>query len=321
MDLLSDILSRLKLSGTLYFRTSFTSPWSIRVPAFENVSRFHFAHKGRCLVRIAPDEPPVHLEQGDLVIITRGAAHTLFCDPKTENLAVQLDSVVQESGFTGSGALVYGEPGTDHETQLVCGHFAFDPHARHMLLEALPSHIHIQNYGEAAGSWMESTLRVIGSEAGRAQPGGDLIALKMSEIIFAQALRSYLASPDADRPVIAGFADPGIARALAAIHKDPAHGWSLEELATIAGMSRTSFATRFADRMTTTPLGYITHWRMQLAQQQLVHSDDPIIEIAESVGYHSEAAFSRVFKKHHLTPPATYRRNLQQSAGNQVAHT
>jgi AraC-like DNA-binding protein len=263
-------------------------------------------------VRIAPDEPPVLLEQGDLIIITRGASHTLYCDPKTEGLAVQLDTVVEQSGFTGTGALIWGEPGTDHETQLVCGHFAFDPHAHHMLLDALPSHIHIENYGESAGHWMESTLRVIGTEAGRAQPGGDLIALKMSEIIFAQALRSYLASPDANRPVISAFADPGIARALTAIHQDPAFNWTLEDLAREAGMSRTSFATRFAERMTTTPLGYITHWRMQLAQQQLVHSDAAIIDIAESVGYHSEAAFSRVFKKHHLTPPATYRRMVQQ---------
>ena len=225
------------------------------MPAFENISRFHFAHKGRCLVRIEPDEPPLHLEQGDLVIITRGTAHTLYCDPTTENLAVQLDQVVEQSGFTGSGALVYGEPGTHHETQLVCGHFAFDANANHLLIDALPSYIHIKNYGEMAGSWMEATLRVIGSEAGRGQMGGDLIALKLSEIIFAQALRCYLNSQGADRPVIAGFADPKIAQALTAIHKEPAHPWTLDDLARIAGMSRTSFATRFSQRMTTTPLG------------------------------------------------------------------
>ena len=98
MDLLSDILSQLKLTGTLYFRTSFTSPWSIRVPSFEKVSRFHFAHRGRCLVRVEADKDPVLLEQGDLIIITRGAAHTLFCDPSTENPALLLDQVVEESG-------------------------------------------------------------------------------------------------------------------------------------------------------------------------------------------------------------------------------
>lgn len=308
MDLLSDILAHMQLSGTLYFRTSFTSPWSIKVPSFENVARFHFAHKGRCFVRVGQEPEPVMLEQGDLIIIPRGATHTLYCDPKTENQVIMLDKVVEQSGYTGSGTLVYGELGTNHETQLVCGHFSFAEQASHLLIDALPSYIHIQNYGEAAGHWMESTLRVIGTEAGRAQMGGDLIALKMSEIIFAQALRAYLNNEGADKPVMSGFTDPNIARVLTAVHKDPAHPWTLEGLSKIAGLSRTSFATRFVKCMTVTPMGYITHWRMQIASQKLIGSDDPIIKIAEDVGYQSEAAFSRVFKKHHMAAPATYRR-------------
>lgn len=308
MDLLSDILSRMRLSGTLYFRTSFMSPWSIKVPPFNDVSRFHFAHRGRCFVRIDGVADPVLLEQGDLIIITRGASHTLYCDPATENLAVQLDEVVQTSGFTGNGTLVYGAPGTDLETQLVCGHFAFDSGTNHPLIDALPQHIYIRNYGETAGSWMESTLRVIGAEAGRERMGSDLIALKMSEIIFAQALRTYLNSDGADQPVLAGFSDPNIARVLNAIHQDPAFNWTLDELAQIAGMSRTSFATKFSRCMSTTPLGYITQWRMQIARQSLAESNIPIINVAEAVGYQSEAAFGRVFKKHFETAPATYRR-------------
>ena len=314
MDLLSDILSRMQLSGTLYFRTSFTSPWSIRVPAFENVARFHFAHKGRCFVRIEGEDTPVPLEQGDLVIIMRGASHTLYCDPTTENQAVLLDQVVEKSGFTGKGALVYGEAGTSYETQLVCGHFAFGENAQHLLIDALPSHIHIRNYGHTAGAWMENTLKVIGNEAGREHMGSDLIALKLSEIIFAQALRTYLENEGAGLPVLAGFADANIARVLTAIHERPGHAWTLETLADRAGMSRTAFVTRFSECMTMTPLGYITHWRMQIARQQLADSSEPIIQIAEQVGYGSEAAFSRVFKKHHASAPATYRRQVQQSA-------
>lgn len=308
MDLLSDILSRIKLSGTLYFRTSFTSPWSIRVPSYEKVARFHFAHKGRCLIRIDPSKPPVVLEQGDLVIITRGAAHTLYCSPATETPAAMLDEVVEKSGFTGTGALVYGELGTDHETQLVCGHFAFEKDARHLLIDALPLFIHIANYGETSGVWMENTLKVIGHEAGRGNMGSDLIALKMSEIIFAQALRTYMENQGAEIPVLSGFADPCIARALSAIHQDPAHPWSLERLAQIAGMSRTSFANRFSHCMTMAPLAYISQWRMQIARQELIASNDSIIQIAVKVGYSSEAAFSRAFKKFYSKAPATYRR-------------
>jgi len=314
MDLLSDILSHMQLSGTLYFRTSFTSPWSIRVPPFENVSRFHFAHSGRCFVRVGNENKPVLLEQGDLVIITRGATHTLYCDPTTENQAIVLDEVIEKSGFTGRGALVYGETGTNHETQLVCGHFAFDPHARHPLIDALPSYIHVKNYGEAAGSWMESTLKVIGAEAGRGRMGSDLIALKLSEIIFAQALRAYLSSDGADRPVLAGFSDTHIAATLNAIHEAPETDWTLDNLAKIAGMSRTSFATKFSKLVNMTPMNYITQWRMQIARQRLCASDTPIIEIAEATGYQSEAAFGRVFKKYFDVPPAKYRRQIQSTA-------
>jgi AraC-like DNA-binding protein len=308
MDLLSDILSRLQLSGTLYFRTSFTSPWSVLVPSFQNVARFHFAHKGRCLVRVGQAKDPVMLEQGDLIIIPRGATHTLFCDLTTENQAVMLDKVIEDSGYSGSGTLIYGELGTDHETQLVCGHFSFAKNAGHVLIDALPSHIHIRNYGEAAGQWMENTLRVIGSEAGRGGMGGDLIALKMSEIIFAQALRVYLNDEGADMPVLSGFADPNLSRVLTAVHKDPSYPWTLDNLAKVSGLSRTSFATRFVKRMTLTPMGYITSWRMQIASQQLTNTDDPIIKVAEDAGYKSEAAFSRVFKKYHSEAPATFRR-------------
>ena len=314
MDLLSDILAQMQLAGTLYFRTSFTSPWSIRVPAFEKVARFHFAHKGRCLIRIEEDKPPVMLEQGDLVIIMRGAAHTLFCDPATENPAMLVDQVVEKSGFDGTGSLVYGEAGSHHETQLICGHFAFSPYSQHLLFDTLPSHIHIQNYGAESGIWMENTLRVIGNEAGRQKMGGDLIALKMSEIIFAQALRSYIEHEGHDMPVLAGFADSQISRALSAIHKNPGHPWDLITLAQIAGMSRTSFATRFAQCMSVPPLVYITQWRMQIARHALEKSDSSIISIAEKVGYQSEAAFSRVFKKNNDLAPASFRRAVRGAA-------
>lgn len=308
MDLLSDILSQLKLSGTLYFRTSFTSPWSVKVPSFEKVSRFHFAHRGRCLVRINHAEDPVILNQGDLILITQGAPHTLFCDPSTEDQAIQLDQVVADSGFTGQGTLVYGEPGTSHETQLICGHFAFDKHAKHPLIDALPAFIHIKNYGETAGNWMESTLKVIGAEAGQNNMGSDLIALKMSEIIYTQLIRNYLASNNNSETALAGFSDPAMTKVLQAIHQSPQHPWTLIELTSTAGLSRTALLNRFSQYLSMSPNTYITQWRMQLAQQRLLDSNTSIIDIAESVGYQSEAAFGRVFKKHFAVAPATYRR-------------
>jgi len=314
MDLLSDVLSQIDLKGTLYFRASLTSPWGVTVPAYENVARFHFAHKGRCLVRIDPQQPPLLLEQGDLVIITKGASHKLYCDPKTEEATLPLDTVIEKSGFTGTGALVYGEPGTDHETQLICGHFAFEKESKNLLIDSLPPFIHVKNYGEASGLWMENTLKVIGNEAGCEKLGGDLIALKLSEIIFVQALRAYLDDIGSDVPVLSGFADTNIARTLTAMHQNPEENWTLEKLSRLAGMSRTAYSTRFSKCMTMSPLAYLTYWRMQIARRQLSQSDDAIIQIAENIGYQSEAAFSRVFKKHHQSAPATYRRKLRANA-------
>ena len=309
MDILSDILLQLKLKGTLYFRTSFTSPWSVGVPAYADVARFHLVHQGRCLLRIDGEAEPVMLEQGDLIIITRGAAHTIFSDHADEHPVAELDQVMEQSGFTGHGTLVFGEFGSNHETQLVCGHFAFDEQARHPIIQALPSYIHIRNYGQASGKWLDNTLRIIGAEAGRDQLGSDLISMKMSEIVFTQVLRTYVETDGRHNPALAGYSDPRITKALQAIHTTPSHGWTLDELASVAGMSRTSFSTTFTRFMSVSPMAYMTQWRMELSRQQLLGTSDPLITIAEQAGYQSEAAFSRVFKKYYSVAPATYRRN------------
>jgi len=136
-----------------------------------------------------------------------------------------------------------------------------------------------------------------------------ILSLKMSEIIFAQVLRTHLETVGSDRPVLAGFADPNIARALKAVHDDPGFNWSLEQLGNLAGMSRTSFVSKFTNCVSMTPMEYITHWRMQIARKLLAETSSPIIEVAERVGYQSEAAFGRVFKKHFERAPATYRRS------------
>ncbi|MFT6695390.1 MAG: AraC family transcriptional activator of mtrCDE, partial [Paracoccaceae bacterium] len=166
LDLLSDILINLSMRGSLYFRTSFTSPWGLAVPSYENVARFHFAHRGSCLVSVDGVSEPVSLEQGDLIIIPHGASHDLFCSLDAKDAILQLDTVVERSGYDGSGVLVYGGEQPNSETQLICGHFSFEKQARHILMERLPPFIHLKNYGETAGKWMEATLRVIGDEAG-----------------------------------------------------------------------------------------------------------------------------------------------------------
>ena len=236
LDLLSDVLTNLSMRGTIYFRTSFTKPWGVAVPRYENVARFHFAHRGNCLVHVDGVTDPVDLAQGDLVIIPHGAPHALYCGHEPDKTIMPLDTVLETSGFDGSGVLVYGGDEPQSETQLICGHFAFDPTARHILMERLPPYIHLRNYGETAGRWMEATLRMIGEEAGGQKMGSDLIALKMSETIFAQAIRTFVESADASDRGLGAFGDKHLGRALDAFHKAPADAWTVETLASAGAL-------------------------------------------------------------------------------------
>lgn len=314
-DLLSDILMQLSLKGTLYFRTSFRPPWGVRVPAYSNVARFHFAHRGECLVRHESGAAPLRLAQGDLVIIPGGAGHSLYCTPETEPDALPLETVLEKAGYDGSGVLYY--PGDDHlqdrETQLICGHFSVASGQEHPIFNRLPPMIHIPDYGAQAGQWMEASLRMIGAETAGPGLGGELIALKLSEMIFAQAIRAFLASPEAEDAGLSGFSDPQLARALTAFHADPSGNWTLEKLAREAGMSRTGFAVRFGEKVGMPPLRYLTYWRMQLACKALQETNKPLADIAEAVGYGSESGFSRVFSKEKGLPPARYRQTMVQA--------
>lgn len=308
LDVLSDVLSHLAIKGTLYFRTSFTSPWGVEVPPYENVARFHYAARGECLVRVAGAPETVSLAQGDLVIVPHGAGHSLFCAQTEDDAILHLDRVLEESGYDGEGVLVYGgRESEDRPTQLICGHVSFESDARHAIFERLPPFIHIRNYGASSASWMEATLRAIAEEVGQARMGSDLIALRMSEVIFAQAIRTFVESQEAGQAGLSGFADPHLSRALAAFHKRPSAAWSVESLAREAGLSRTGFAQRFVEKMGFTPMQYLTSWRVQLARAALAEGRLSMSDIAEMAGYASEAAFARVFKKDVGMTPAAYR--------------
>ncbi len=297
------------MRGTLYFRTSLTSPWGIEVPQFENVARFHFVHRGNCLVEVAGSENILELELGDLLIIPHGVAHKLYCSAETRKNVLPLETVIELSGYTGTGVLVYGGDEDDGDTQLICGHFSFEPHAKHVLIERLPPYIHIKDYGETAGKWMEATFRVIRDETGGQRMGGDLIALKMSEAIFAQAIRSFLESNEASEWGLDAFSDHNLSWALNAFHKSPNQNWTVETLAKVAGMSRTSFAVLFQKKMAMTPMGYVTAWRIEIAKKLLLVPNKSLTDVAESVSYASDSAFARVFKKETGMTPGEFKKS------------
>jgi len=181
-----------------------------------------------------------------------------------------------------------------------------------MIFERLPPYLHIAGYGETVGPWFADTLRMLGNEADQGHPGGDLIALRLSEIILAQALRRYLQGSEAQESALAGFTDPFLARALAAMHEDPARDWKVSDLAHEAGLSRSGFASRFAETLGVTPMVYLTRWRMQVAREALAKHGVSVGKAAELAGYASEAAFSRAFKAELGAPPSHFRLRSRQ---------
>ena len=305
-DALSQILDAVKMRGTVYFHTNFSPPWGVQVPAYSNVARFHMAMRGSCWVRVEGVDTPLHLSTGDLVVIPHGASHILS-DTKDRD-ALGVDEVVAQSGYNGHGALAYGGQQDEQACKLFCGHFEFEDGAVHPVLNALPPYIHIPNTQTMNANWLEAVMRFVSMEVFGEQPGSEAIVHRLSEIIFIQVIRAFVDNVGEDAGCLAAVLNPKFAKCLSQVHQQPDKHWTVETMAYEAGMSRTVFAERFTSLVGMTPLGYVTHWRMQLAKRELVQTDRSIIDIAENVGYGSEAAFNRAFKRQFDQTPGEMRR-------------
>jgi AraC-like DNA-binding protein len=311
MDVLSDVLGALRLRGTLYFTTEFGRPWGLRVPRLRNVARFHLVMRGTCWVRVMPDRPPILLETGDLVLVPHGEEHVLADTPDTPCRTV--DEVVQAAGFTGKGALVYGDADQGGPTRLVCGHFEFDEGADHPLLAQLPPALVVPWNEAVQGSPLENVFRFIVREVQEGRPGHEVVTRLLSEVLFVQAVRFWADASEPDQGLLRALADPGLGDALAALHEDPASAWTLDALARRAKMSRTLFVERFRAAVGTTPHQYLTQWRMQNARRLLRDTRLSLERIATGVGYDSAASFSRAFKKVTGSSPGVYRRAAREA--------
>ncbi|MBB5518739.1 AraC family transcriptional regulator [Amphiplicatus metriothermophilus] len=304
MDVLSDILNIVKLQGSLYFRTEFSPPWGVCVPDYASVARFHLVTRGQCWVRVAGAGDAVRLAAGDLIVIPHGREHRLSDEP--DRPAMLVDEVVQRAGFKGAGALVYGGPDRASPACLVCGHFAFDPNAGRLLLGALPPYIHVKGFQSLNYGWIDEAMKFITHEVHERAPGADAIINRLSEILFIQTMRHHARQTDVG--LLAGLRDPQLARALSAIHQAPDRDWTVEALASEAGMSRTVFSERMRERIGCSPIQYLTQWRMELASRMLTRRDANLARIAPAVGYQSVGAFIRAFKKHFGVGPGRYQK-------------
>lgn len=306
MDALSDILDSLQLRGTLYFRTAFSPPWAVAVPAQGRAARFHLVAEGHCHVGI-DGGPDVALGTGDLIVIPGGAAHVLRDAPGTA--ATTLDDVLQRTGYSGEGVLVHGgDPGAPGGTKLICGHLSFAEHADHPLLRALPAFLRVDAELRARSPWLDELMRLIMRQMFAGSPGVRAAVIRLSEALFIEVIRACADQDPGLRGIVEAMAEPRIGRAIALMHRGLDKDWSLDRLAREAGMSRSRFADRFQALMGCAPMAYLGDLRLQSAMRLLAESGEPIQRVAARVGYRSPAAFSRAFAGRFGRPPSEARR-------------
>jgi AraC-like DNA-binding protein len=315
MDALSETLKVMRLIGAIFINGRFTAPWCYQSPhadyaapllepGAERVVIFHMITEGECYVEMM-DQSPVHLVAGDAVIFPQGEAHRMSSAPGVPaatgaKLDVVLSKRPRQLAYGGGGAV----------TRLVCGYMACDKRLARMLLAGLPSIVKVNVRGSNAGAWLEASLRYALSEARSPRPGGMGVLAKLSEVLFIEVLRIYMNErPPGTTGWLAGVGDRIVGAALASLHKSPSRAWTLEELASEAGTSRSVLAEKFQLIVGIPPMQYLTQWRMLLAANLLAGSNAPLIQIAEEVGYQTDTAFSRAFSREYGAPPAKWRRN------------
>jgi AraC-like DNA-binding protein len=315
MDALSETLRVVRLVGAIFIRGRFTAPWCyysphadaaapVLEPGAERVVIYHLITEGECVVEME-GQPPVTLVAGDVVVFPQGHAHTMGSEP---GLVPAKGPPLEKLLARRPREMVYG--GGGKTTRLVCGYLACDARLARLLLAGLPPLVRVNVRGSNAGTWLEASLRYALAEARSPRPGGAGVLAKLAEVLFIEVLRLYMVEQSAGRTGwLAGVGDRIVGAALNAMHKRPAHAWTLEELAREANTSRSVLAERFQHLVGTSPMQYLTQWRMMLAANLLARSNAPLARIAEDVGYQTDTAFSRAFRREYGAPPAAWRRN------------
>jgi AraC-like DNA-binding protein len=274
--------------------------------------------RGRAFATL-PGEPPVRLNAGDVVLFPQGDGHVMSSAPGLRPPPSSTDmyfaphppqlpfSLAVEGGPDVTTAVLDGG-GVEHAT-LVCGFLGLDSRPFNPLLAALPRVIHLPGGAVDGDAWVSSFLRMAVSESNRKRPGGEAVLERMSEMLFVEVLRRYVDTLPAEQTGwLAGMRDPVVGRVLSILHEKPAEAWTLERLGSEAGVSRSSLADRFVHFIGQPPMQYLASWRMQLAAARLRDTDLKVVDVALDVGYESEAAFSRAFKRLVGVAPGTWRR-------------
>jgi AraC-like DNA-binding protein len=314
MDVLSEVLSAVRLNGALFFNAEFSAPWCIMSSGavgiephlpFKNAHliMFHFLTEGRAYALLG--EERVELNAGDIVVLPGGDSHYLGNGPRRGE---PVDSFREFAGSLADGLKAVQFGGGGEITKFVCGYMACDPRLCEVFLSGLPRILRVPVASGPSGKWIENSIRFSVDAPGGA--GSSLVMGKLSEVLFVETLRSYINTLSEEQTGwLAGLRDPNLAKALALMHRDPAREWTVDALAKDVGLSRTRLADRFRHFLGMSPIAYLTDWRMRIAAEALEKTDKSVVEVAMDVGYNSEAAFNRAFKRIYNAPPAQFRQS------------
>ena len=303
-DPLGEALHLLRMNGAFYCRSELTAPWGLTLPPMPGYLWFHVVVSGTMRLE-AGGAGATELQRGDLALVPHGKGHRLRSDPKAPAPGIlDLDRELVSDRYE---VLRHGGGGTP--TTLICGAVRFDHPAAHNLVGVLPETIHVQGLASPDAGWLQSTLALMAAEARELRPGGEAVITRLGDILVIQAIRSWIETdPGAHAGWLGALRDPQIGRAITLIQGEPARPWTVASLAQEVAMSRSAFAARFSELVGEPVMQYVARWRMHVALSALTEGDATVAELANRLGYQSEAAFARAFKRVLGVPPGSVRR-------------
>jgi len=302
-DALGDSLHMLHLTGALYCRADAGAPWGVELPALPGYLTLPVVLSGSCILEVDGDHYP--LAAGSAALLTRGRVHRMLSADDAETIplfdipADQISDRYERMTFGGDGP----------RTRIAYAALRTDDVLTMRLVAELPDVIVVDGWDDADAGAFASVLRLLANEASTTRTGGETIMTRLADVLVVQVIRWWLANGRVpEEGWLAALGDRHVGRALAHMHADAAHAWTIAELADDANLSRSAFAERFTALVGTPPMSYLTTWRLEQARAELVRTDQPIASVSARVGYASEAAFSRAFKRHHGMTPGEARR-------------
>jgi AraC-like DNA-binding protein len=318
MDALSDVLRVAHLTGGVFLHADFFAPWCMAArvgpehcaPAIGPASHlilYHYIVEGELRIRLeGEDGEGLVLGAGDVVLLPRNDLHLVGSDLTLPPVAGS--DIIQPSKDGGLFSIHHG--GSGRRTRMICGFLGCDCAEDNPVISTLPSLLKLNAEQGGAAEWIRSTFQYAAEEVAAGRPGSETVLAKLSELLFIEAVRRYAqALPQGQTGWLAGLRDPHVARALALLHHDITRPWNVDDLSREVGLSRSALADRFTGLIGVPPMHYVASWRMQVATQKLRNTSASLAQVADLVGYGSEAAFSRAFKKAFGTAPATWRRS------------